>query len=267
VNQFNLPIHDRLIKLLPYKNLILTIVSVFGLFYYKFYLLGWAVLEAWFISNLLFLNIHEKWGHGYILAKNKILNVIFDIISYLFIIKLPVIENFSLEAGYKSHYLHHKYWQTNNDNVDYRLKNSNAFSFIFGDTKDVDFKNHDVTLPKTNYYNSNSEIKFIDQHQKIIMLLLHIGFLTILGIKYYFYFVLLQIWFYNIYDRIFIEYVPHKLLKNKQDVPILIPFVGTSAALHNEHHIRNTHTLDDSGLLRKYLNPHYYLTKLFFKLA
>ena len=58
VNQFKLPIHDRLIKLLPYKNLILTIVSVFGLFYYKFDLLGWAVLEAWFISNLIFLNIN-----------------------------------------------------------------------------------------------------------------------------------------------------------------------------------------------------------------
>ena len=265
--RFDFYTHIKLAKLLDYKNTFLTIIIITGLIYFQCDLLGWALLLTWVISNLVFLNLHEKWSHGYIHAKNKFLNIILDIISYLFLTKLPIIEKIDLENMYKDHLLHHKYWQTSNDMVDYTLKNNNLFTFIFGDPKYFSNDTNYKSIRKTNYGQTNIEARFINQHQQIIVIFLHLLLLVLLGFKYYFYFVVLQIWFANIYNRLFIEYIPHKLLKNKQDIPILIPFVGTSAALHNEHHIRNTHLLDDHGLLRKYLNPHYYLTKLFFKLA
>lgn len=265
--RFDFYIHNKLAKLLDYRNTFLTISAIAGLVYFKFDLLGWALLVAWVVSNLLFLNLHENWSHGYIYAKNKFLNIILDTISYLFLTKLPIIEKIDLENVYKDHGLHHKYWQTSNDIIDYTLKNNNLFTFVFGDPKyfynDTNYK----SIRKTNDDQTNIEIRFIDQHQQMIVIFLHLLLFVLLGFKYYFYFVVLQIWFANIYNRLFIEYVPHKLLQNKWDLPILIPFVGTSAALHNEHHIKNKHSLDDSGLLRKYLNPHYYLVKLFFKLA
>ena len=260
--RFNFYTYFKLAKLLDYKNTFLTISAIAGLVYFKFDLLGWALLVAWVVSNLLFLNLHENWVHGYIQAKNKFLDIILDSTTYFFYTKLPIIEKIDINNSYTDHLLHHKYWQTPNDPVDYTLKNNNLFTFIFGDPKYVSNDTNYKSIRKTNI-----EERFIDQHQQIIVIFLHLLLLVLLGFKYYFYFVVLQIWFANIYNRLFIEYIPHKLLKNKQDIPILIPFVGTSAALHNEHNIRNTHILDDHGLLRKYLNPHYYLTKLFFKLA
>ena len=99
----------KLAKLLHYKNTFLTISAIAGLVYFKFDLLGWALLVAWVVSNLLFLNLHENWVHGYIQAKNKFLDIILDSTTYFFYTKLPIIEKIDINNSYTDHLLHHKY--------------------------------------------------------------------------------------------------------------------------------------------------------------
>jgi hypothetical protein len=265
--RFDFYTHIKLAKLLDYKNTFLTIIIIAGLIYFQCDLLGWALLLAWVISNLVFLNLHEKWAHGYIQAKNKFLDIILDLTTYFFYTKIPIIHKIDLENAYNYHFSHHKHWQMSKDIVHYQLENNNFWTFNFGDIKQVDNESNYMSIRKTTDNQTNIEATFINRYQQIIVLILHLLLFFLLGFKYYFYFVVLQIWLANVYDRLFIEYIPHKLLKNKFDIPILIPIVGTAGALHNEHHIKNKHILDDSGLLRKYLNPHYYLVKLFFRLT
>lgn len=251
-------------KILTDKILIFTLVVcllLVELFSSK--LLFCAIVANWIIFNCASIVVHEGWSHNYITPKNNIFRCILNVVACL----TNVPSKYSLMFFWKeTHLTHHRFWKDHKDDyVQWELNNNNWFTYIF--TSRIRKKKNITYLMNVEQFRDklNSIDKWFDKHCNTITIITHLILLVVLGITYYFYFVLLQIWLYGRQMSFFEEWLPHKHAKDKaeeHDTAWLFFYYGSNAYHVSHHRYINQMNLGSGWL--KYFNIQYYFIKLFY---
>lgn len=246
----------------------LTILVIFGLLYYQADLLLWAVLFAYIISNCASVIQHSQWAHRDIQPKNKIVEYVFDFIGALFGTTLLTSPRISWGVG---HAYHHNEWGSDHDDIFESLKLNGPFKHLlfvkkYGPAQERATEYIESKIAK--YISTlNPVANFIEKHFFFIALISHILLLLLLGIKLYFYFVVFQIWFHNIYQALFGQVIAHPTdgtPATEKDRPKLF-LLNPEYSYHKSHH-------EDRALIvgpgmRKYFNIQYYFIRLFYSIV
>ena len=248
-------------KVLTDKIFLLTVFVISTVIYYGADLLLWAMLMSWLVFNCVSLIIHIGWSHNYLIPKNKVFKFILDILGYL--TTLPSRKGTSPKVFWKYiHPIHHRYWKDpEKDYLQWELNHNHWLRYLFT----VDARHRQSLNHWGDHFNLHES--FIDRHFNLVVISLHLLFLFLLGFKYYFYFVLFQIWAFERQMALVGEIVPHinkHTQEEEHDQPLLFPFYGESA-YHVSHH-KNPTELNLGPGWTKYLNIQYYFVKLFYNI-
>lgn len=258
-------------KILTDQVLWLTTISIFGLFYYNFDLIGPSLLVAYIISGFMPIIVHEGWSHNKVRPKNIFITVIMDFCGYL--LTIPNKSSVSPRLMWiVVHNHHHKNWKNEDDGVQWGIDNNHALAYMFtSNFRKVSKRILTVKkiIQETSKYqrNLNKISVWIDNNWKNLLIAFHIIMLFTLGIKYYFYFVLFPVWLINSLTIFFGDILPHINKKTRDeefDMPWVFPIALTSAYHISHHKYVNQLNLGPGWV--KYFNIQYYFILLFFKI-
>ena len=232
-----------------------------GLIGYQFDLFWPGMLLAWFLSSISTIVIHECWQHQFVKPKNKFFGYIFDFITYVMVYPIQ-------KSGCLSHLYHHKFFQTSRDLTLDEIRNNSTIRWFFGyklkRNKELDEWYQEQGRKDFEPYYKKLDLvyKFLDDHYKMIVLTTHIVLFLLLGLHYYFYFVVMPLWWHRVSLYNTIELVSHKICTRGQDFPWAYPLVF-NLSYHNSHHKYADKLIIGPRPIR-YLNPQYYFIKLFY---
>lgn len=231
------------------------------MWYYNADLLLWALLTSLIVFNCVSLIIHIDWSHNYIVPKNKFVKFFLDLLGYL--TALPSVNGVSPKVFWKHiHPIHHRYWKDQEkDYLQWELNHNHLLRYLFT----VDARHRQTTTKWYDYFSVTDS--FIDRHFNLVIILVHVLLFWLLGFKYYFYFVIFQIWAFERQMTLIGEIVPHlnkRTREEEHDSPWLFPFYGESA-FHVSHH-RYPLELNLGQGWKKYFNIQYYFVKLFYNI-
>jgi hypothetical protein len=247
-----------MIQLITDKIFILTLFVTGTLVYYQADMLLWALVTNWIIYNCVSLIVHYDWSHSYLVPKNKVFKFILNIFGYL-----TALPGTSPRLFWKHvHAIHHRNWKDpEKDYLQWELNHNHWVRYLFT----VSARN---TQHGSNWSNGlTREPTFFEQHFNLVIVTLHVFLFLLLGFKYYFYFVLLQVWAFDRQMALVGEILPHvnKLAReDERDLPWLFLYYGESA-YHVSHHRHPLEFNLGKGWL-KYLNIQYYFVRLFYNI-
>jgi hypothetical protein len=247
-----------MIRLLTDKIFLLTLCVIGGIIYYHADLLLWAVLANWVIYNCVSLIVHYDWSHKYLIPKNTFFKFILDVFGYL-----TALPGVSPRLFWKHvHQIHHRNWKDPEaDYLQWELNHNHWVRYLFtvNARNTQHSSNWSKDLPQEN--------TFFEKYFNLIIVSIHLCLFLILGFKYYFYFVLLQVWAFDRQMALVGEILPHinKITKeDERDFPWLFLYYGESA-YHVSHHRYPLEFNLGKGWI-KYLNIQYYFIKLFYNI-
>lgn len=255
-------------RFLGVETVVYILIALAGLIYYKFDLIWWSLLASWAMANTALNVLHEYWSHGAITPRNRVFAWILEIYGYLITIA-TISDKKQRQDMTCAHHYHHRYFKDlSRDNINSNLENNNWFRYIF--------KFNMYVTPEINkFYAEESErdfapiynkfgryTKFVCDHTRIVLFLVHLTLFLLLGIKYYLYFVIIPILFYDVMLYTVVEWTFWKFAKNDENLPILFPII-LGSAYHNDHH-RWPGAVIVGPRPWRYLNPQYWFIRIFF---
>ena len=245
---------------------------IFGFIYFHSSLIWWSILASWIFCNCVSLIVHEGWGHQYVTPKNRYVGYVLDIVGYLGM-PLFAFETQSRKIMWKVlHKIHHIHWKESLDYSQWDVDHNSTITYLFFPFRTNHMRQdmfYDKIADKVYnkvYLGMDTISRFLDYNRNKIVILIHILSLVCLGLEYYFYFVFVPTYSYDVYHRYFGEVLAHKGKQTKDadyDIPWLF-FICTSIAYHKSHHQYPELNLGPKWV--KYFNIQYYFTKLFFRI-
>ena len=255
---------NELINSIPLQ----LVCVIAGLLYFQFDLIGYALIEAYIVCNCLVVVGHMGWSHRYVTPKNKLISMILSLIGVVFWHETTKSARLHWTCR---HLYHHKEWRKEEDDVQGNLAENHWLVYLFLNMK-INNKNNKLAesfvadLNPTYLKSLDKFSLFIENNYTKVFLTLHIILLALLGLKYYFFFVFLQIWINKIYSLFFGEIVAHPGSATRQtekDHPKLF-LICPEYAYHASHHRKNALILGPR--LLKYINIQYYFIRLFYNI-